>query len=365
MSRRIWAFVAATSLLAAVAPAGAHHSFSAEFDADAPGELSGQITAVWFNNPHARFELQTKGADGVTQKWELQASSVTTLQQLGWTAQTLKPGDQVKVTGQLGRNGAKKLFIRGLQRPDGTQLMTSRDARGAPDPDVVSADPNKNYAYGALRTAYPADITGAWRNGYKFRVTVDDLTPKPTPFTAEGRRVFAATEHWHDAALRCMPPGLPRIFGSPYNMEIIDAGSHYVMIHVEHNNPRRIWMDGRKAPANTPATSLGFSVGHWEDDALVIETTHLLPAWLDGSGLPMSGEGTRIVERFDVSDDRLSIDRTMTIYDPYYTQPLVRVRGSARGDDVEIAEQAGCDPDGYYRDLLEDGHLEEHLQIQP
>ncbi len=94
---------------------------------------------------------------------------------------------------------------------------------------------------------------------------------------------------------------------------------------------------------------------------LVIETTHLLPGWLDGSGLPMKGEGTRIVERYELADDRLAMDRIMTIYDPYYTQPLVRRRGSARDDSVDISEQASCDPDSYYRDLVEAGRLEQHL----
>jgi len=134
-----------------------------------------------------------------------------------------------------------------------------------------------------------------------------------------------------------------------------------VIVYVEHNTPRRIWMDGRKPPADTPPSSLGFSVGHWEGSALVIETTNLLPGWLDGSGLPMKGEGTRIVERYELTADRLAMDRIMTIYDPYYTQALVRRRGSARDDSVDISEQAPCDPDSYYRDLLELGKLEQHL----
>jgi hypothetical protein len=120
-------------------------------------------------------------------------------------------------------------------------------------------------------------------------------------------------------------------------------------------------MDGRTAPESTPASSLGFSVGKWEGRSLVIETTRLLPSWLDGSGLPMAGEGTRIVERYDFSQDALAVDRTMTIYDPYYTQPLVRKRGSARDDKVDIAEQSACDPDSYYRDLRELGRLDAHL----
>jgi hypothetical protein len=232
----------------------------------------------------------------------------------------------------------------------------------AVDPSELTARDGAEFAYGQLNPDHPFDISGPWRNSYKFHVTVDDLEPKPTPFTAEGRAIYEATEHHDDYALRCIAPGLPRIFGSPYNMEIIDAGTHYVVIHVDHNTPRRIYMDGREAPEGLPATSLGFSVGHWEGDVLVIETTHLLPGWLDGSGLPMAGEGTRIVERWEFDEKHLAMDRTMTIYDPYYTAPLIRRRGSARGENVEIIEQASCDPEGYYRDLLEAGEIEQRLR---
>jgi hypothetical protein len=55
------------------------------------------------------------------------------------------------------------------------------------------------------------------------------------------------------------------------------------------------------------------------------------------------------------------MDRIMTAYDPYYTEPLVRRRGSARGPNVEIFEMASCDPQSYYRDLYEAGLIEEYL----
>jgi hypothetical protein len=107
---------------------------------------------------------------------------------------------------------------------------------------------------------------------------------------------------------------------------------------------------------------MGFSVGRWEGRVLVVETTHLSPAWIDGSGLPMSGDGTRIVERYTPSEDGLTIDRTMTIYDPYYTEPLVRQRYSARDDGIDLTEQAPCDPDSYFRDLAATGRLEAHFE---
>ena len=87
----------------------------------------------------------------------------------------------------------------------------------------------------------------------------------------------------------------------------------------------------------------------------------MLPAWLDGSGLPMKGDGTRVVERYDYAADALSVERTITIHDPYYAQPLVRKRGSARDDNVDFGEQGACDPDSFYRDLRELGRLDQHL----
>lgn len=358
------AFVIIAVLAVLARPVQAHHSFAAEFDADTLGELTGTVTQVRFSNPHVRYRIDVTQPDGSVQDWELQASSVTSLRGQNWFADTVKVGDTITVSGQLGRGGSKKLFVRGMTLADGTGFGTaSTQPARTVDRNAINADEYTDYTYGTKNTEHPIDITGAWRQGYKFRVTVDDLEPKPTPFTAEGRRIFENTEKYDDPALRCISLGLPRIFGNPYNMSIYDAGDHYLFLYVEHNSPRRIWMDGRAVPENVPPTSNGYSVGHWENDnTLVIETTRLLPGWLDGSGLPMSGEGTRTVERIVFSEDHLSADRTMTIHDPYYTAPLTRVRGWARDNNMDVYEQTSCDPASYYADLLEAGLIEEYLK---
>jgi hypothetical protein len=360
MTRTLLLGTALAALSISAMPVQAHHSVAAEFDTTLQGELAGEITQVWFTNPHIRYRLTITRPDGSTEDWELQAGNVTNLRRQGWVADSIKVGDQVTVSGDFGRDGAKKLRIQTIETAAGVrlpQLTTNRPNNR----NTINATADEQYGYGNGRNAYPVDITGPWRNDYRWSVTVNDLTPKPVPLTEAGRRLYEATEPWHDYSLRCFAPGLPRIFGAPYNVDVIDAGNHYLLIYIEHNTPRRIWMDGRTAPADTPATSMGFSVGRWEDDTLIVETTHLTPGWLDGSGLPMSGTGTRIVERYQPSDDRLSIDRTMTIYDPYYTEPLVRQRYSARDDNVDLTEQASCDPDSFYRDLSASGRLEEHF----
>lgn len=338
----------------------AHHSFSAEFIEGSSGEVEGVVTRVWFTNPHVRYRLESTREDGSVAEWELQLTSVTNLRRSEWFRDTVQVGDTIWAQGEVARDGSNKLYARQINVEGGRQLGAYGGRR---DQSEEAADLTwEDYGYGQLNPAHPFDISGAWNNGFRFRVTADDLEPKPYSFTDEARAIYEATVHYDDYSLRCLAPGLPRIIGAPYTMEIVDAGTHYLVVHEEHNMPRRIYMDGREAPANLQPSSLGFSVGSWEsDNVLTIETTHLLPGWLDGSGLPMSGDGTRIVERWEFAEDRLTMDRIATFHDPYYTGPLTRRRGSAREAGLVVYEMATCDPQSYYIDLYESGQIEEYL----
>ncbi|MDT8399065.1 MAG: DUF6152 family protein [Pseudomonadales bacterium] len=368
MNRRLSDFVLPGLSLVVLAlfvfsrPVLAHHSFAAEFE-DKNGEINGVVTEARYTNPHPRYRVQVTNADGSTEEWELQGQSVTNMRATGWDRDFVKIGDQVRVWGSLGRDESKRLFIRGLEKSTGEVYPVVSKDRPANRAQTVNATVGKNYAYAKLNPDAPIDISGPWRNSYKFHVTVDDLEPKPTPFTPAAKARYEATVHHDDYSLRCVAPGLPRIFGAPYDMEIVDAGSHYLFVYIEHNTPRWIYMDGRSVPENFPDTSMGFSLGHWEGEELVIETTRLLPGWLDGSGMPFEGgEDTHIVERYTFAEDRLSMERVMTIHDANYTQPLVRRRASARDDYLVIAEHDSCDPSSYYRDLLEAGEIEQRLE---
>lgn len=353
-----------TALVAAVvafmaSSASAHHAFSTEFDEKLEGEVTGVVTRVWWANPHVRYDVDVTLPDGSKEQWSLHPpGNLPTYRRENWTAETLKAGDPVHATGNLGRNGTKKLYATCISLESGRQLgrcvnpgTTTR----------VTANPDVDYTYQA--NDYEVDISGFWDNRYNFRTTVDDFDPKPMPMTPAARTIYAGREFGDDHVLRCQPPGLPRIFGSPYPVEVLDAGTHYVMIFLQDNTPRWVYTDGRDAPADQPLTSMGFSVGHWEGRTLVIETTHLTPGWLDGSGYPMTGgDGTRIVERWTVAENGLTMDRTMTIHDDYYTAPLVRTRGSQRGDARELLESPPCDATSFYSELMDRGELEELLR---
>jgi hypothetical protein len=358
--------LAATAALAATLGqnARAHHAFATEFDANLTGEVKGEVTRVWWQNPHIRYDVAMKMPDGSTESWALlPPGNLPTYRRENWSEQTIQVGYQVTASGNLGRDNTKKLYATcinvGSGPEKGRQLGRCANSGTVTQ---TTADPNVDYTVTA--NDYAIDISGYWDNRYKFQVTVDDFQPKPMPMTPATAAIYQARKYGDDHVLRCLPPGLPRIFGSPYPMQVVDAGTHYLMVFMQDNTPRRVWMDGRSPPPEQPLTSMGFSTGKWEGSTLVIETTMLLPGWLDGSGYPMTGGAdTRIVERWTPAADGLTMERLMTVHDKAYTGPIVRTRGSQRGDAaVGLIESEPCDARPFLNELLERGELEERLK---
>ena len=122
-------------------------------------------------------------------------------------------------------------------------------------------------------------------------------------------------------ATGCFPPGVPRIYLQPFPMEIIQQSNRVLIIYEFDHLIRQVWMDGRAHVKDLPSTWMGDSIGKWEGDTLVIDSTGFNDkTWLDRAGHPHS-EDLHVVERLKKTDAKtLQID--ITINDPVaYTKP--------------------------------------------
>ena len=91
----------------------AHHSFSAEFDADKPVKLTGIVTNVEWTNPHVWFYINVKDeATGKVTNWGAEMGPPHGLQRQGWRRETLKIGESVTVDGFMARNGENRMNAR-------------------------------------------------------------------------------------------------------------------------------------------------------------------------------------------------------------------------------------------------------------
>ena len=91
----------------------AHHSFSAEFDADKPVKLTGIVTNVEWTNPHVWFYINVKDeATGKVTNWGAEMGPPHGLQRGGWRRETLKIGESVTVDGFMARNGENRMNAR-------------------------------------------------------------------------------------------------------------------------------------------------------------------------------------------------------------------------------------------------------------
>ena len=170
------------------------------------------------------------------------------------------------------------------------------------------------------------DLSGTWESRGYFGNLARDLKPGELlmqPWAEAQVKDNQTNLHKNDPMVACMPPGVPRVelggsAGMPHPMKIVQTPSLVVLLYETSTNQtfRQVFLDGRALPKEPQPTWLGYSVGRWEGDTLVVETTGFNGrTWVDtGAGHPQTDAG-RVIERFTRRDIG-HMDIEITIDDP-------------------------------------------------
>jgi hypothetical protein len=110
------AWTCALGVLLCAAAAHAHHSIAGIYDSNRQVTIEGVVAQFQFINPHPFVTVDVKN-NGRTQQWRLEMDNRSELVDVGMTADTLKNGDRVVVTGSPARSQSQSLYIRRLDRP--------------------------------------------------------------------------------------------------------------------------------------------------------------------------------------------------------------------------------------------------------
>ena len=181
-----------------------------------------------------------------------------------------------------------------------------------------------------------------------------------------------AAKEWHaeyDARMdepqkRCIDPGLYPAISWSFPFEIVVDDDKLVMLYEAFNLVRRVFTDGREDPDYYPNSAMGYSTGSLVDGELVVHTRYLSHTIRDFNGEPIS-ENAEMLERYRLEDGGKRLSVVVELIDPEnYERPPLRRRVWTRADD-QLIYPFECDPDSFFRQLFNEGRMQEYIDRTP
>jgi len=349
---------------------GAHHS-TVVFDEARTELITGEVTRFVLRNPHMILSVDVPNANGEAVLWKLEGQGIGAMQAMGFDRNSITAGDIITVKISPLKNGASGGLVLGLIGADGRAynmeveeeeeqrqiypaLMTyvpppagetwqmREEKTRPPQLPIISKgitpgeNPVDGKTMGALdpdnlaiaRPPAPFDLTGLWqfRGEDEWRANYGSFEFKPTPvLTAKGNSYHEAYleasekgERFGDPTALCYPPGMPRFMTRYGALMMLQYPTAIFMVSRLNNDYRVIFLDGRErlTGADVDRNWQGESLGHWEGDTLVVETSgfigdnHLIQAGI------LAGEQLKIVERISLINDGNTMVSEYTFTDP-------------------------------------------------
>ena len=315
-----------SAVLVLASPVSGHHS-DAGMDTDSVVALDGTVIDFHWRNPHVYVEVEVSGERDERVAWMLQMGSTNVLTRNGWNRETLQPGDRVSVRAHPWRDGRPYALVSSIDKEGGLGLAARSGASDtAPSASTLAG---KWRVDRSNLVVYPGGFDGYFRANLELTETARAAQAEYVVFSDQ------------NPELTCLgrPTPAALLQDGPYLIQIaIDADEETVTILNEfYDELRTVYMDGRAHPEIDQRLTTGHSIGRWEGDTLVVDTSnftdHRSPYQI---GVP-SGAYKHVVERYRLTDDGTRAVVEFTLEDPeYIAEPLTDSRELIYSPEIPI-----------------------------
>jgi hypothetical protein len=312
--------------LGAALPAAAHHS-DAGYDHDRIMGFEGTVTRFAWSNPHVTVYVDTENARGERVEWGIETGSTPIMIRSGWSPDLFEPGDVISVRAHPDRRGRNQAMMVSIEKADGSVWIQDESDTEA--------------------TASASSLAGIWK-GIGSTLGPFNRALNAVPLTPAGAAAKDEFVYLRDSPVKdCVAPPTPGgVLGSTVYLNRLEILDDRVIIRSEFfDTVRTVYMDGRGHPENGERTNQGHSIGRWDGDTLVVDTTLFAdhPS-ANGNGVP-SGPKKHLVERFSLSDDGTRMIVDFFLEDPdYLAEPFTGRKELLFAPQLELYRY-DCDPE--------------------
>lgn len=326
MKLRLFAAILIVSQYLLPSSAAAHHGNASHFDVSDDIVVEGTITRFAFTNPHAYvyFTVINDGG-GPEEEWRCESSSAGTLRRAGWSSDTLAPGARIRVFGNPARREdrvcyANRMFV------EGVEFVTNQP------PPYANPDENEN-AQAAVDIDRPLvlengqpNISGYWYNPYFGRNRPVPYLPNGGYVPTEAGQVAADNfdDRFESPALFCRPHNIIRAWGHDAHVnEIRQTDEAVYLLQGYMDFERVIHLNQDEHPAILEPGLAGHSIGWWEGDTLVVDTTGFAAGVIFPRDDIMHSDQMHTIERFRFNPEIRELERSYSVEDPIYLAEIL------------------------------------------
>ena len=272
-----------------------HHSPS-RYDLGNEISIQGEVVRLAWGNPHVYIYLNSRDADGQLVEWQIEGSSTPIMGRAGWSRSILSAGDPVTALFNPARN---------LDSHNGllVSLTTENDLTLGVKPERI----RPKVAAGS--------IAGLWNANAGYDNAIVQFGTVPRKLTPRALAIQPDISIADDKGKNCIEMSTPlvTVFNYINEIEILDDR---VLIKTEYFSvDRTIYTDGRGHPENGETSTQGHSIGHWDGDNLLVDTT-LFDGDMFSSVRGIQSVDLHVQEKYILSDDKTRLLIELTVDDP-------------------------------------------------